>query len=35
MEFSKIITWMDWATIIFAFGAMFGTFYNIWQRRKG
>lgn len=34
MEFEKIITWMDWATIIFAFVTMILSFCNIWQRKK-
>ena len=34
MEFEKVITWMDWATIIFAFFAMIGTGYNFLQNRK-
>ncbi len=28
------IQWMDWITIVFAFGAMFGSLYNAIQRRK-
>ena len=34
LEFKKVITWMDWATIIFSFFAMFGVFYNIYKSKK-
>jgi hypothetical protein len=34
MDFKNIITWMDWATIIFSFFTMFGVFYNIYKNKK-
>ncbi len=34
MEFREIIAWMDWATIVFAFGAMFFSARNWWNARK-
>lgn len=34
MEFEKIITWMDWVTIVFAFFAMLASGFNVWQRKK-
>lgn len=34
MEFEKVITWMDWATIIFSFFAMFFAFRNWWNNKK-
>ncbi len=34
MEFKQIITWMDWATIIFAFLAMFVSGINFYKRMK-
>jgi hypothetical protein len=33
-DFQQVITWMDWATIIFAFFAMFGTGFNWWNTKK-
>jgi len=33
-EIEQVITWMDYATIIFAFIAMFGTGLNWWNRKK-
>lgn len=34
MEFEKVITWMDWVTIIFSFFAMFFAFKNWWNNKK-
>jgi len=34
MEFGKVITWMDWVTIIFSFFAMFFAFKNWWNNKK-
>ena len=34
MGFKQLITWMDWATIVFSFISMFGIFYTIYQNRR-
>lgn len=34
MEFNKIITWLDWVTIIFSTVTMIGVFWNLLQSRK-
>lgn len=34
MEFEKVITWMDWITIVFSFLAMFFAFKNWWNNKK-
>lgn len=34
MEIKEVIDWMDWATIVFAFFAMFGTGINWWNAKK-
>ncbi len=34
MGFEKIITWIDWITIIFSFFAMFFAFKNWWNSKK-
>lgn len=34
MELEKVITWMDWATIIFSFLAMFAAGLNWWNNKK-
>jgi hypothetical protein len=34
MDIKNVIEWMDWATIVFAFFAMFGSAFNWWNSRK-
>jgi len=33
-NFEQLITWMDWATIVFSFFAMIGTGVNWWNNKK-
>ena len=33
-SFEKVITVMDWVTIVFAFITMIGVFYNIYKNKK-